>query len=428
MKRYVLAPRPDHERNAQDYFVYDLALLHGLTLLRNDVREHRYPVVAHPPALIVSHNPDHLADARLIGAWGADRNVPIVVHLHCHFNYFQKYGTTDASLVSNRENVELCLRYAHTVVVPAGFMVEDLKSHVPNLRNDLRIEVVSNGARKSLYYPSTFDQRSRFRAGLAKVANVTDQHAIPPDRKLVGFVGRVENAKGLQLLEQLAAAHATSKQLDDVCLLVQFRFQPGSAEHQACMKNAMRLREANQDFIRLYADQAPRGTDRPMRHFDLLLLPSLSEVQPMVALEALSCGVPVVVTRSTKFFDELGKLNFGATEFAAVDLPERLGGGSEGVAELAESDNPGKIARDLIDAIDLVPRYDDAQRAALSNKADLAGFSDATMYQRYLRLYDDAVEDFGGRLSEAVTTSIGGESLKNGGVGLGRLGSPARGS
>ena len=64
MKRYVLAPRPDHERNAQDYFVYDLALGHGLTLLRNDVRRHCYPDITDSPALIVSHNPDQLADAR----------------------------------------------------------------------------------------------------------------------------------------------------------------------------------------------------------------------------------------------------------------------------------------------------------------------------------------------------------------------------
>ena len=405
MRRYVLAPRPDHERNAQDYFVYDLALSHGLTLLRNDVRENRYPNVASPPALIVSHNPDHLADARLIAAWGSSRNVPIVLHLHCHYGYYPAHGTTDASWFSNRENIELCLRHAQAVVVPTRFMVDDLKSHIPNLRSDLRFEVVSNGARKSLYYPSTFDRRREFRTDVAKIADLADQRAIPQDRKLVGFVGRVENGKGLQLLEALAAAHAGGKHLGDVCLLVQFRFQPDSAEHEACMKNAIRLRDRNKDFIRIYPDLAPRATDRPMRHFDLLLLPSLSEVQPMVVLEALSCGVPVVVTRSTRFYDELEKLNFSATEFAAVDLPERFGDGSAGLAELEVADNPARIAQDLIDAIRRVPRSDDAQRLALSNKADLAGFSDTTMYQRHLRVYDDVVESLARCRSEPVAPS-----------------------
>src|ERR1700704_3696331 len=121
MRRYVLAPRPDHERNAQDYFVYDLALFHRLTLLRNDVRKNRYPTVAGVPALIVPHNPDHLADAGFIAAWGPSRNVPIVVHLHRRFNCFLKHGTMGASWISNRENIELCLRCAHAVVVPARF-------------------------------------------------------------------------------------------------------------------------------------------------------------------------------------------------------------------------------------------------------------------------------------------------------------------
>jgi 1,2-diacylglycerol-3-alpha-glucose alpha-1,2-glucosyltransferase len=407
MRRYVLAPRPDHERNAQDYFVYDLALFHGLTLLRNDVRQNRYPAVSKAPALIVSHNPDQLADARFIATWGPSRNVPIVVHLHCHFNYFPRHGTTDASLVSNRENIELCLRYAHTVVVPAGFMVDDLKSQAPDLRSDLRFEVVANGARKSLYFPSTSDQRSAFRAGMAKMAGVTDQRAIPQGKKLIGFVGRVEDAKGLQLLEALAAAQAGGEHLGDAALLVQFRFQPGSAEHAACMSHAMRLREKNQQFIWLYPDRAPRGTDRPIRHLDLLLLPSLSEVQPMVVLEALSSGVPVVVTRATRFFDELAQLNFAATEFAAVDLPERFGEGSAGIAELVAADQPARIARDLIDAIDGVPRFSDAQRLALSKKADLAGFSDATMYKRFLGLYDEAIEGFGRRSGSSATAVVG---------------------
>ena len=390
MKRYVLAPRPDHERNAQDYFVYDLALGHGLTLLRNDVRRHRYPDITDSPALIVSHNPDQLADARFIATWGSGRNVPVVVHLHCHFNYFPRHGTSEPSSFSNRENVETCLQYADRVVVPAAFMIDDLKSQLLALRRDLRFEVVSNGARKSLFYPSRFDERSQFRAGLARTLGLAVQPALPSDKKMVGFVGRVENAKGLQLLERLARAHAAGQALGDVCLLVQFRFQPGSAEHETCMRNALRLRQEHPDFIWIYPDQAPRGSDRPMRHFDLLLLPSLSEVQPMVVLEALCCGVPIVTTRSTRFVDDLDRLNFDATDFAAVELPKRFGAGAEGITELTEADQPARIAQDLIEAIGRIPRTDDSRRAALSKKADLAGFSDASMYQRYLRLYDEA--------------------------------------
>ena len=99
-------------------------------------------------------------------------------------------------------------------------------------------------------------------------------------------------------------------------------------------------------------------------------------------------------------------MNLSATAFGAVDLPERFVQGSAGIDELAAADHPEKIAQDLIEAINRVPRYDDAQRLALSQQADLAGFSDATMYKRYLRLYDDAIADFGRRRSQALTAAM----------------------
>ena len=184
-------------------------------------------------------------------------------------------------------------------------------------------------------------------------------------------------------------AHAAGEALGDVALLVQFRFHPGSPEHQTCMKNALRLRETGREFIWIYPDQAPRGTDRPTRHFDLLLLPSLSEVQPMVVAEALSCGVPVVATRSTRFFDEMDRFGF-ALRNSWRSSSGATRGGSPGHRRAAGRRRPrARIARDLIDAISRIPRFDDARRLGPVQEADLAGFSDATMLQRYLRIYDE---------------------------------------
>ncbi|UPT87454.1 glycosyltransferase [Bradyrhizobium barranii subsp. apii] len=272
------------------------------------------------------------------------------------------------------------------------------------MRNDIRFEVVSNGARKSLYYPSTLAQRRKFRADVDKITNLPEQGQILAEKKLIGFVGRVENSKGLQLLHELSTLNSKGDGLGDASLFVQFRFQPASREYEACQNRARQLRETNKDFVWIYADQAPRGANRPMRHFDVLLLPSLSEVQPMVVLEALSSGVPVVATRSTKFFDELRKLGFDSTEVKVVDLPASLRDGSAGIADIASGDAI-KIGRELKDAIEAIPRYTDAQRVALSKKAELAGFSDATMYKRYLRLYDDTIDDFGKRHPEASVMS-----------------------
>lgn len=414
MRRYVLAPRPDHERHAQDYFVHDLMVFHGLTLLRNRkdrFYEHHYPDTLDAPALIVSHNPDHIADARFITHWGLSGNVPIVVHLHCHFNYFPKAGTSEISKISNRENIASSLCYAHTVIVPAEFMVEDLRMNVPNLRPDLKFEVISNGARASLYYPSTLIQRLKFRKDVALItadiftrAGEPLQGEIPANKKLVGFVGRIENSKGLQLLQELALLNETEGELSDACLFVQYRFQPELNQYESSAAKAKELREINKNFVWIYPDRAPRSTNRPMRHFDVLLLPSLSEVQPMVVLEALSCGVPVVATRSTRFFDEL-KQRFRNDEFREIPLPERLLEGSNGIETLESADDPRALAHELVGAINAIPNYDDTQRMLLAQKTELAGFTDATMYKKYLRVYDDVVEDFGKRRGIAAALS-----------------------
>ncbi len=392
--RCVLAPRPDHERVAQDYFVYDLTLFHGLTLLRNDVSVHRYPVLSQPPDLIVSHNPDHVADRKFIEAWR--EHSPVVVHLHCQYQYFaSKELRGPFSAFSNRENIDICLQHADIIVVPSGFLADDLRRIPVKLKPNAKVEVVSNGARQSLYYPSTLRQRTNFKTnipGLTSSQPTMAQRQIPLDKKLIGFVGRLEDLKGRQLLEILVRENATNNRLADACLLLQFRYQPGNEEYDRCRQSAETLSLINPDFVRLYADSCPRGANRPMRHLDVLLLPSLSEVQPMVVLEALSCGVPVVTTKSTPFFDEL-VTKFSEHEFQMTSISGRCDGGGVGISSLTESDRPEEAARRLIEAIDKIRPLDDAQRIDLSRKAGELGYSDAKMYAQYLDLYSRAVNE-----------------------------------
>jgi glycosyltransferase involved in cell wall biosynthesis len=244
--RCVLAPRPDHERVAQDYFVYDLTLFHGLTLLRNDVFVHRYPELRQAPNLIVSHNPDHIADRKFIEAW-RDYS-PIVVHLHCQYRYFEsKELRGPFSTFSNRENIDICLQHADIIIVPAGFLADDLRSLSVKLKPSAKVEVVSNGARQSLYYPSTFRQRTNFKANLPALTSsqpTLAQRQLPLDKKLIGFVGRLEDLKGRQLLEILVRENATNYRLADACLLLQFRYQPGNEEYDRCRRSAEALNQS----------------------------------------------------------------------------------------------------------------------------------------------------------------------------------------
>jgi glycosyltransferase involved in cell wall biosynthesis len=137
-----------------------------------------------------------------------------------------------------------------------------------------------------------------------------------------------------------------------------------------------------------------------MRHLDVLLLPSLSEVQPMVVLEALSCGVPVVTTKSTPFFDELAT-KFSEHEFQVTSISDRCDGGGVGINSLTESDRPEEVALRLIEAIDKIKPLDDAERINLSQKAGELGYSDAKMYAEYLNLYSRAISEFSRTLKES---------------------------
>ena len=110
--------------------------------------------------------------------------------------------------------------------------------------------------------------------------------------------------------------------LRNSCLLIQFPYWHGVRECKDYRRTAEALRRKNRDLVWFFPDQGPRLPNRPMRNFDILFLPSLSEVQPMVVLEALSSGVPVVTTQSTRFLRNLNeKLGFEKTECWVIPLP-----------------------------------------------------------------------------------------------------------
>jgi glycosyltransferase involved in cell wall biosynthesis len=386
--RYVLAPRPNSALFAQDYFVYELSEIPGYQLLKN-LHDNNYITLSARPELIVSHNPDQLADARFIRHWGGE--VPLVIHLHYHYRYFEENDR-----ISNREHIRECLRYASVVVVPHGFLIDDLRANVPDLRTNINFIVVSNGARKSLYYPSRLSERNKFKKGITKLFDIRQ---IPLERKIIGFVGRLENKKGLQILQALVDKCTNEDILKDSCLLIQFPYWHGVKKREDYRRTAEALRQKNRDLVWFFPDQGPRLSNRPMRNFDILFVPSLSEVQPMVVLEALSSGVPVVTTQSTRFLRDLSeKLGFEKTECRTIPLPAIFDEGAacrdfgERGPQWTPDDN---LLNNVVEALKAIPVYTDEQRINLAAKAESAGFSDTKMYAEYLRIYDEAVADFG---------------------------------
>lgn len=109
------------------------------------------------------------------------------------------------------------------------------------------------------------------------------------DRPRIGFVGRVAPVKDLLTLIRAARIVADEVPEVEVAIVGPLHHHPLYAER--CVEEARRLGlEGTVTFV---------GEDDPQRWyplFDVLALTSVSEAQPLVALEAMAAGVPVVAT------------------------------------------------------------------------------------------------------------------------------------
>jgi 1,2-diacylglycerol-3-alpha-glucose alpha-1,2-glucosyltransferase len=351
----VLAPRGDDNKFSQDSFVYDMPA-YGFSVLKKG--QLGYDVAGQVPDFIVSHNPDDFDDSLFLRKFG---NVPSVVHLHYQLDH---YGDNDC--------LALSLANTRCAIVPSQFLADQMAQRFPSVR----CHVISNGVRKRLFYPSTEFERLQF-----KLAN-----GIPAYAKLIGFVGRLTQAKGLDIL-RVICRHVANV---DLALVLQFPYWHNSAdpgERERSLAIARQLKALAPDKVIIYPDKSPRLSPRPVRFFDALLMPSLSEVQPMVVLEALASGVQVIGTYATPFYDELlvWAPKRGICEF--VDLPERCRTGASSVDCLDAQELQNIVSR-LIPLLDGVSTSSDAERVSIARSLP-EKYVDVQMYRAWTRLYGD---------------------------------------
>jgi hypothetical protein len=113
------------------------------------------------------------------------------------------------------------------------------------------------------------------------------------------------------------------------------------------------------------------------RFFDVFLTPSLSEVQPLVVLEALVSGVPVVATDVTPFYAELRKempaLEPSSMQIAPLD--KRFSQGATARESTLTDFEVTSLSQDLIDKIKNVGIYGYKEREQLYTQMILVGFT-----------------------------------------------------
>ena len=265
-----------------------------------------------PPDLIHAHCA--YPDGRAAVEFGERTGAPVVITVHGH-------DIKDLAVANPQWRalvVEALERAAAVIAVS-----QDLAARVRQLGISAnRIQTLPNGVDAEVFVP-----------------NLSRQGGEDGWRLL--YVGRFDPAKGIGVL--LEAMSQLRKQGRKNIFLELIGGNPATGTDAEFREQAARLGlEGCVDFV----DEIP-WAELParMRQVDLFVLPSFSEGLPLVLLEALACGLPIVSTRC------------GGPE-EVVD---------EEVGKLAEIGDAEGLAAAIGSVLDEYPRYD---RGAIRRRAE----------------------------------------------------------
>lgn len=250
---------------------------------------------------------------------------------------------------------------------------------------------------RSLYLFPSESERKNFLASHARipagrtvvVPNAVDTTLFAPQNRVipaprVGFAGQWAERKGIgTLLEAWEIVHQCRPEAElwmagGVSLWKAKNGVSGAAEIQA------RVRSAEGKNIRLLGELARREMPGFWNSLAVAVVPSLCEPFGLVALEALSCGVPVVASR-------------------VGGLPEIVVEGQCGL--LVPPGAPNELAHALLMLLD-----DESLRGRFSQAARERGkeFSIERRAKHLLRLFENHVNEARGRVAVSPAGGFGG--------------------
>ncbi len=210
-----------------------------------------------------------------------------IIHSHKYktnlYSFFASFGTncklvsTCHNWLSNSFNMRFyawldknILKGFGAVVGVSDEVVNELKRYI----KDGKIRKIENGIDINKYQRVMKKDEAKSALGLK-------------NKKLIGFIGRLSQEKGITYLLQAVKTLVDNKK--DV-----YAFIVGDGEFKENLeKEAYSLGLSDRVIF------AGNRQDTPLVYsaLDVFVLPSLKEAFPMVILEAMACGVPIVATR-----------------------------------------------------------------------------------------------------------------------------------
>lgn len=308
-------------------------------------------------SLVISFYCDHIADLNFI--LSLPKQVPVIVHFQLQTSFLKE---------KPKEIAKRVLRRTSKAIVPAVFLKRMLQKDF----KFNRAVVVRNGVDISIFHPAMKEER---------VAYLKNECNIPPEAFVIVYVGKLKNAKGLQILEKIADG------LPPNVYMIIRSFPKNKFE----LENLFKINPRN---IRIQVEDFANRNYNPIRYSDLLLITSLSEVAPLVSCEAFCSGVPILSTLCTPYYKELLDEGFDSPDLNTIELPEAVLGKVKD--DLSLTNNiAARVASRICEKIQELAENkgypSDYEREVLSRISISSGMSTAKMISSYKKIYKETI-------------------------------------
>lgn len=178
--------------------------------------------------------------------------------------------------------------------------IDFIKHYVPNLKHE-NIVTLPNVINEPLFFHTDPEEIDLF------IANRFDECKSKGER-IVLIPARLIEVKGL-----IPFLKALTKNLD-----LHF-FIAGEGELRKSIETYI---EKNQLKVTLLGNQTPRQVVCMMKHADIIALPSQSDASPLSVIEALYCGVPLLISKNVGNIDEVLVENENGWSFEFDNIEE----------------------------------------------------------------------------------------------------------
>ena len=199
-----------------------------------------------------------------------DYHIPYIIT--SHGAEFITYKRTDTFDCYGKSAVEGCKK----IIAISNDNINEIIDKFPEARD--KITFVKNGYNSQDFFIEDLDKEdvlSRF--------SIDGQF-----ERIVLFVGRISKMKGLDVLFKAANLYETEKTLTLIVGDGEYRKELNECKEKLKLKNIVFLGSRGHKDLRLLYNIS-----------DVLVLPSRKEALPLVAIEALACGTPAVVTNQS---------------------------------------------------------------------------------------------------------------------------------